>query len=363
MSTHLNYKVKGEIAFIAISNPPVNALAQPVRAELLAAVQSAMADPAVRAVVIHGTGRCFVAGADLREFEAPPRAPLLNDVLLAIEASSKLTIAAMHGLALGGGLELALACHYRCATADTRLGFPEIKVGLIPGSGGTQRLPRIVGAAMALEMMLGGAPVSAARALELGILDRVGDDADVAVAGAAFARELLSQGSAPRRLRDVTPEPAPADDALFARELGRLAQLGADQPAGRAIVECVAAAYQQPFDEALALSRRRFEECRTSLASRSLRHLFFAERTTSPVFRDGAQPVRRVAVVGAGTMGSGIATSLATSGYEVTLIDQEQAAVDAGLGRVAAAIGGAARKGRLTANEATAAVSRVGRRL
>jgi 3-hydroxyacyl-CoA dehydrogenase len=135
--------------------------------------------------------------------------------------------------------------------------------------------------------------------------------------------------------------------------------LGADQPAGRAIVECVAAVYQQPFDEALALSRRRFEECRTSLASRSLRRLFFAERTTSPAYRDGAQPVRRVAVVGAGTMGSGIATSLATSGYEVTLIDQQQAAIDAGLGRVTAAISGAARKGRLTANEATAAVSRV----
>jgi len=358
LSAHLNYRIEDGIAFIAISNPPVNALAQPLRVELLAAIQSAMTDPSVRAAVIHGSGRCFVAGADLREFEAPPLAPLLNDVLLAIEASGKLVVAAMHGLALGGGLELALACHYRCATPDTRLGFPEIKVGLIPGSGGTQRLPRVVGAATALEMMLGGAPISAARALELGILDRLIESADVADAGASFARELLSSGSAPRRLRDVTLEAVPTDAALFARELGRLAHVGADQPAGRAIVECVAAAYQQPFDEALALSRRRFEECRTSLASRSLRHLFFAERAASPAYRDGAHPVRHVAVVGAGTMGSGIATSLATSGYEVTLIDEEQAAVDAGLARLAATIGGAARKGRLTAEEATAAVSR-----
>ena len=154
----MHYRVEGGVALITLDNPPVNALAQALRAELLAAVQSAMADPAVSAAVIHGSGRCFVAGADLREFESPPRAPLLNDVLLAIEASGKLMVAAMHGLALGGGLELALACHYRCATADARLGFPEIKVGLIPGSGGTQRLPRVVGAATALELMLGGAP-------------------------------------------------------------------------------------------------------------------------------------------------------------------------------------------------------------
>ena len=359
LSAHLNYRIEDGIALLAISNPPVNALAQPLRAELLAAVQSAMTDPAVYAAVIHGSGRCFVAGADLREFEAPPRAPLLNDVLLAIEASGKLTLAAMHGLALGGGLELALACHYRCATADTRLGFPEIKVGLIPGSGGTQRLPRVVGATTALEMMLGGAPISAARALELGILDRLVAEADVAQAGAAFARELLSRNSAPRRLRDLAPEPAPGDAALFARELERLAPMGADQPAGRAIVECVAAAFQQPFDAALALSRRRFEECRTSLASRSLRHLFFAERAASPAFQTGARPVQKVAVVGAGTMGSGIATSLASCGYEVTLIDRDQAAVNAGLGRVTAAIAGAASKGRMSADDAAIALSRV----
>ena len=151
----------------------------------------------------------------------------------------------------------------------------------------------------------------------------------------------------------------PGDAALFARELSRLTALSADQPAGRAIVECVAAAYARTFDEALALSRRRFEECRTSLASRSLRHLFFAERATSPAYRDGAHSVRLVAVVGAGTMGSGIATSLATAGYEVTLIDQDHAVVDAGLGRVTASLGGAVRKGRLTAADAAAAVSRV----
>ena len=355
----VRYGIANGIATIAIDNPPVNALAQPVRAALLAAVLAAAGDPAVRALVILGSGRCFVAGADLREFELPPRAPLLNDVLLAIEALDKPVVAAVHGMALGGGLELALACHYRCAAAGASFGFPEIKLALIPGSGGTQRLPRLVGAATAFEMMLGGEPIGAARALDLGILDHLIDGPDVVRAALVFAQELIAQGRGPRRLRDLRPEPAPTDAALYARERERLARAGSDDLAGRAIVECVEAAYQQPFDNALALSRRRFEECRTSVASHSLRHLFFAERAGAAASRHDARPVQKVAVIGAGTMGSGIAVSLATSGHSVTLIDQDPAVVTAGLGRVATTIDGSASKGRMSAADAAAAIARV----
>jgi 3-hydroxyacyl-CoA dehydrogenase len=353
----ISSRIDGDVAIIAIDNPPVNALAQPVRAALQAAVRAAADDAAVKAIVIHGSGRCFVAGADLREFSAPPRAPLLNDVLLAIESTPKPVVAAMHGMALGGGLELALACHYRCALAGTMIGLPEIKLGLIPGSGGTQRLPRLVGAAPALGMMLTGDPIPAARALELGILDRLVDGGDVAAIGANFARELVARAAPPRRLRELQPEPADTDAALFERE--RQSRLATDELAGRAIVECVAAAYRQPFDQALALSRRRFEECRDSLASRSLRHLFFAERATALGYRRDARPVQQVAVIGAGTMGSGIATALATSGHAVVLLDPDPAALAAGLERVRAVIDGAVGKGRLDAAEGAAALARL----
>ena len=279
MTALVRHTIDDGIAILEIENAPVNALAQPVRAALLAAVLAADADPSVRGVVIHGAGRCFVAGADLREFDAAPRAPLLNDVLLSIEALSKPVLAALHGAALGGGLELALACHYQCATEDASLGFPEIKLALMPGSGGTQRLPRLIGAELALDMMLGGEPIGAARATELGILDRLITGADLIDAAKSFLHELLAQGAGPRRLRDVEPHPGPADAALYER--ARLARRNSGEMAGRYIVECVEAAYQQPFDVALALSRRRFEECRVSLDSRALRHLFFAERPAS----------------------------------------------------------------------------------
>ncbi len=347
------------IAILEIENPPVNALAQPVRAALLAAVQAAQADPAVHGVVIHGAGRCFVAGADLREFDAPPRPPLLNDVLLSIEALEKPVLAALHGAALGGGLELALACHYRYASEDARLGFPEIKLALIPGSGGTQRLPRLVGAAAALDMMLGGEPIDGARAVDLGILDRLVTAPDLAAAAAAHLRELIALGKGPRRVRELKAEPGPNDPAAYARARAGLAQRKSAEMAGRYIVECVEAAYHQPFDAALALSRRRFEECRVSLDSRALRHLFFAERSPASVGRKDSAAVQTVAVIGAGTMGSGIAVGLTTAGLDVVLIDSAAAAVDAGLERVTATIEASARKGRMTAIAAAAAIGRV----
>jgi 3-hydroxyacyl-CoA dehydrogenase len=359
MAAPVKHSIDGSIAILEIDNPPVNALAQPVRVALQAAVQAAEADPGVEGVVIHGAGRCFVAGADLREFDAPPRAPLLNDLLLIIEALGKPVIAAMHGAALGGGLELALACHYRCATEEASIGFPEIKLALMPGSGGTQRLPRLVGAPVALEMMLGGEPIDAARALRLGIVDRLIAGADRAGAAVGILRELIALKNGPRPLRKIKLHPGPDDAAVFAREREQLARRSFGQLAGRSVIECVEAAYQQPFEATLALSRRRFEECRVSLESRALRHLFFAERPTAKPVQKNGPALQSVAVIGAGTMGSGIAISLATSGHDVVIIDSEPTAVESGLQRVTSTIEASARKGRITAAAAAAAIGRV----
>jgi 3-hydroxyacyl-CoA dehydrogenase len=359
MSGSVTHSIEDNIAIFEIANPPVNALAHSVRSALLDAVLAADADPAVQGILVRGAGRCFIAGADLREFEAAPRAPLLNDVLLSIEALGKPVLAAMHGAVLGGGLELALACHFRCATEDASFGFPEIKLALMPGSGGTQRLPRLVGAKVALEMMLGGEPVDATRAHTLGIVDRLITDADLAEAAKQWLRELIAQGKTPRRLRQLELRPNAADAALFGVERERLVLSGSGDLAGRYIVECVEAAYHQPFDTALALSRRRFEECRVSPESRALRHLFFAERRPAQAARHTARAVQTVAVIGAGTMGSGIAISLATSGHDVILIDSEAAAVGAGLRRIATSIEASAKKGRMSPGAADAAIARV----
>jgi 3-hydroxyacyl-CoA dehydrogenase len=262
---------------LSIENPPVNALSQPVRQALLAAVERADADAEIAAMVIHGAGRHFVGGADIAEFDAAPKAPLLNDVLLRIEACGKPVIAAIHGAALGGGCELALACHYRIATGDASFGFPEIRLGLLPGSGGTQRLPRVVGIREALKWMLTGESATAPTARYLGILDRLAGP-DLVAAAVAYAEELLGSGAGPRRLRDaVVPGEALAEaDVAELRAAAVRRHPGTASP--NAIIECVMASTRLPFDEALALSRRRFEECRQSTASRALRHLFFAER-------------------------------------------------------------------------------------
>ena len=351
-------RVEDGLAIVEIENPPVNALARPVREGLLAALTACDADPAVRAVLVHGLGPHFVAGADIREFDSPPAAPLLNDVLLRLEALSKPVVACLHGVALGGGLELALASHYRCATRDASVGLPEVKLGLLPGSGGTQRLPRLVGPAIALEMMLTGAPIGAARAAEIGLVDRLLDGDDTLAAAIAYARELLGRRAPPRRLRDRTIDPNDVDPDFFAERRARSAVEISGLLAPGYIVELVEAAVRQPFDAALALSRRRFEECRTSAASRSLRHLFFAERPGQGP-RPAAHPVNRVAVLGAGTMGAGIAISLVTSGHDVVLIDPAAPAVEAALKRIGSTINGSVSKGRISANDAAAAIARL----
>jgi 3-hydroxyacyl-CoA dehydrogenase len=344
----------GEVGLIEIDNPPVNALAQPVRAALLAAAEALDADAGIKAIVVHGRGRHFIAGADIREFDAPPRQPLLNDVLLRLEACATPVVAALHGTTLGGGAELALASHYRCAARDLSFGLPEIKLGLLPGSGGTARLPRVVGIEKALELMTGGTPINFDAARSLGIVDHelAGD-----VRGGAidYARELIRTAAPVRRVCE-RPLAAPAVPTFFADYRKALPAAAARVPATGQIVAAVEAAVARPFREALARARELFEECRVSPESRSLRHLFFAERGTAP---PGGREIGSIGVVGAGTMGSGIAISAAGAGLKVALVDTQPAAVEAGLARIRASFDEAVRKGRLGAAAADAARRRV----
>lgn len=345
----------GDVALIVLDHPPVNALAQPVRAALLAAIESLDADPAVRAIVLHAIGRNFIAGADVSEFDQPPQAPLLNDLLLRLEACGKPVVAALHGATLGGGAEAALASHYRCATPDLRFGFPEVSLGLLPGAGGTVRLPRIAGWQASIELMTGGKPVDVETAAELGLIDRR-IEGDVRAAAVDWARELVAAGAEPPRLRE-RPAP-PADATTFDDCLRRLPPAQRGLPAPVRIVAALEACARQPFGAALTRARELFEECRVSGESRALRHLFFAERAVSRDI-ERARGVEQVGVIGAGTMGAGIAISLASAGIGVTLVDRDAAALDAGLARVRSGIDAAVRKGRLSAAAAAEARERV----
>ncbi|MBS0393215.1 MAG: enoyl-CoA hydratase/isomerase family protein [Proteobacteria bacterium] len=344
----------GDVGLIEIDHPPVNALAQPVRAALLEAIESLDHDPSIRAIVIHGRGRHFIAGADVREFDHAPRAPLLNDVLLMLESCGKPVVAAMHGTTLGGGAELALASHYRCATADLSFGLPEIKLGLLPGSGGTVRLPRLVATERALEMMTSGMPLGLEAARALGLVDHA-LAGDVRNAAVGYARELLGRGAGVRRTREREVVAAP-DPAQFERLRAALSPAARRVPASARIIEAVEVATHRPFGEALAHARTLFEACRTSVESRALRHLFFAERGAAVA---GARTVGRVGIVGAGTMGGGIAISAAAAGLTVTLVDTKAGAVEAGLARLRGSIDEAAGKGRMSSADAAAAKARV----
>ena len=247
---------RGSVLVVTVDNPPVNALGVDVRRGLAAAIEAAQADAAVAAVLIVGAGRNFIAGADIREFGKPPQPPALPDVCNRIEACSKPVIAAIHGAALGGGLEIALAAHYRLAVAGAKLGLPEVSLGLIPGAGGTQRAPRLIGVQDALDLMLGGRPVDARQALDLGLIDRLGKSDDVLGEGLAYALELLAAGAPPRRTRDARAALADRDAQRAALDAARKEvakkHRGLFSPAK--VVEAVEAALDQPIDRACASS-------------------------------------------------------------------------------------------------------------
>lgn len=343
------------VAVIVIDNPPVNALNIEVLEQLAAAVEQAAADEGVRAVVLSGAGKNFIAGADITLLpkiasgELPPVA--WQDYMARIENSPKPVIAAIHGAALGGGLETAMACHWRIAQAGAQVGQPEVKLGLIPGAGGTQRLPRLAGVEKAMEMCAYGEPLEARAALGAGIVDEV-VEGDVVVAAVEFARTA----PAVRRTRDLGEKLCEAAEAESLAEVFRQAvrRKLAHQTAPEAAIDAVAAAAKMPFEQGLEAERRLFEACLKGAQSKALIHVFFAERGTAKIpglAAAGAREVKKAAVIGAGTMGAGIAMCFANAGIPVWLSDASGEALERGLAGIRRQYESAVRKGRLGAEE------------
>ena len=355
-------ELRGKILLVTVDNPPVNALGVAVRRGLMAAIEAADANTAVGAVLIVGAGRNFIAGADIREFGLPPQAPLLTEVCSRIEASRKPAIAAIHGAALGGGLEVALGAHYRIAVASAKLGLPEVALGLLPGAGGTQRAPRLVGAAAALDIILSGRHVGAAEALKLGLIDRVAQSDDTLAEGLAYAQELLAAQAGPRRSRDAQAlaDRATAQAAIdAARADVQKKQRHLFSP--HKIVEAVQAALDKPFDEALKLERQFFMQCLDSPQRAGLIHAFFAEREVAKVPEAAAakpRPFKTIGVVGGGTMGAGIAVAALDAGLLVTMVERDQASIDRGRANVEKVYDGLVAKGRMTIEGKAAVMAR-----
>ncbi|CAO3410400.1 3-hydroxyacyl-CoA dehydrogenase NAD-binding domain-containing protein [Azospirillum largimobile] len=351
--TPVRYAREGRVGVITVDHPPVNALGHGVRSGLAAALEAGLADTGADALLLVCAGRGFMAGADIREFGRPSATPTLPELVARFDAADKPVIAAIHGSALGGGLEVALACHVRVALRSAKLGLPEVKLGLLPGAGGTQRLPRLVGAAKALEMILSGEPVGAEEALAMGLVDTVDDGTSVLEAGLRAADRLLAQGRMPQPVSARTGRIADTDPALFA---AKRAELGKRLPhlySPQRIVDAVEAAVTLPFAEGMARERELFLACMDSPQRAGLICAFFAEREAAKVpglpAGTPTREIRKVGVVGAGTMGAGIAMCFANAGIPAVLLDCAQEALDRGVAAIRRSYEGTARKGRLTA--------------
>jgi 3-hydroxyacyl-CoA dehydrogenase len=343
----------GDIAVIAADNPPVNALRQEVRAGLAEAFRAAEADSGVRAIVLACRGRTFFAGADITEFGKPPVPPSLHEVIALVEGLSKPVVAAIHGTALGGGLELALGCHYRVAVPSAKLGLPEVKLGILPGAGGTQRLPRAVGPVKALRMIVSGEPIGAEEAHREGLVDAVSQGELVADA-VAFARRIADARPLPR-LRDRNDKLQGADRAAFDAAAAELTKRARGLKAPHACVEAVRLTLDTPVEQGLARERELFRELVAGDQSKAQRHVFFAEREAAkvPDMPKGTKEraVAKAAVIGAGTMGGGIAMSLANAGIPVTLIETADEALRRGLATIEKNYRATAARGGLTTEE------------
>ncbi|WP_313222998.1 3-hydroxyacyl-CoA dehydrogenase NAD-binding domain-containing protein [Stutzerimonas nitrititolerans] len=337
MSELVRLQKRGEIALIIADNPPVNALGQAVRQGLLQAFQAAEADPQVAAVVLLCEGSTFFAGADIKEFGKPPMAPSLPEVIDAIEGGSKPSVAVIHGTALGGGLEVALGCHYRIARTDAKVGLPEVKLGLLPGAGGTQRLPRLAGVAQALDMILSGAPIASTEARDHHIVDEL-FDGDPLEAGLAYAHRLLQEGRGVRRSGEQTRGLQGADNAALIA--ARHAEVARRMPGLFSPLRCIAAveaATRLPLAEGLRRERELFMECLDSPQRAALVHVFFAERQAGRIadLPAATQPraITTAAVIGGGTMGVGIALCFANAGVPVKLLEVGDEALQRALQR------------------------------
>ena len=341
----------GDVLVVTIDNPPVNALGAAVRQGLLAALQQAQADAAVAAVLLVGAGKAFIAGADIREFGKPPVPPALPEVCRAIEGSDKPVVAVLHGAALGGGLEVALSAHYRLALPAATVGLPEVNLGLLPGSGGTQRAPRLMGVQAATALMLSGQHLKAQAALQAGLVDKLVEGADAQAEGLAYVRELLAAKAPVRRTRDLAIAEPQAALAWLEEQKAETAKKARGLFSPLKIIECVQAAVQLPFDEGLARERALFIECLDSPQRAGLIHAFFAEREVAKVPEAQAaqpRPVASVAVIGGGTMGAGIAVAALDAGLPVTMIERDAESIARGRANVEKVYNGLVAKGRMT---------------
>lgn len=352
MFTSEDYERNGAVAIIRLNNPPVNGLAHHVREAIFAGVETALNDAEVKAIVLIGAGKMFCGGADLRQFNTPAAsaAPSLRVVIDRIEASPKPVVAAIHGIAYGGGLELALACHCRVVAPGTKVALPEVKLGLLPGGGGTQRLPRLIGVELALQVIVSGDPVDAENAVKLGIADEL-IEGDLLAGAVAYAKRIVSAAA-------QHPVSSKREARIeYAEEFFSAARAKAEKerrgfPAPLECIACVEAAVNLPIEEGLLFERQRFEALLNGTASKALRHLFFAEREAAKVAdlppTQAARPIARVGVVGAGTMGAGIAMCFANAGIPVTLMDVRQEALDRGLSLIHRNYAATVAKGKLS---------------
>ena len=344
----VRYERRGAVAVITLDNPPVNALGAAVRRGVAEGIGRAITDPRITAIVLTGAGRCFSGGADIREFGQPPVSPTLRDIIDMAEQSPKLTVAAVHGAAYGGGLELPLGCHYRVGAPSAEMTLPEIKLGIIPGAGGTQRLPRLIGAVRALEIVLSGEPVGAEEAVKLGILDAVADGGLVEAA-VAFAEARVADGSSLRKTSERKALPPP--DGFFADQRKSIARRSRGLIAPGHCIDAVEGAITLPFADGMKKERELFVACRDSPQSKAQRHVFFAEREAAKipdVPRDTpVLPIDTAAVIGCGTMGGGIAMNFANAGIPVTVLENKSDALEKGLGVIARNYAATVAKGRL----------------
>ena len=344
-----------DVLVIVSDNPPVNALAAAVRIGLDAGIKEAMSNAAVKAVVIRCDGRTFFAGADITEFTKAPVMPQLPQVVDAIEACTKPVIAAIHGTALGGGCEITLGCHYRIAVPSAKIGVPEVKLGLLPGAGGTQRLPRVASVEVAATMCATGDPVPAAKAVEFGLIDKLAGESTLEADAIAFARECIAKG--PRRSRDLPVKGDAASVQKVAQANARKFR-GFDAPAAN--LACVEAATRLSFDEGIAFEREQFMRLMMGSQSAAQRHIFFAERQAQKI--DGVAPdvrpreIKRVGVIGAGTMGGGISMNFLSAGIPVTIVEMKADALERGTGVMRKNYEASAAKGRLKPEQVEAAL-------
>ncbi len=349
------------IAVLTLDNPPVNALGHALRAPLFEALQQAKADDAVQAIVITCAGRTFIAGADISEFGKPPKEPSLPDLIAMLESIDKPTVAAIHGTALGGGLELALGCHYRVADKSAMIGLPEVNLGLIPGAGGTVRLPRLVGPEAALKMIVSGKPIGMDEAVRLGAVDRLAET-DLLAEAIAFAREKAASGNAHPHIR-ARAEKLAVDLAAFDEAVRAVTKKARGLTAPHTAAEAVRNAITMEFDAALDRERELFLERRDSAESAAQRHLFFATREATKVPGVGreteARKIARAGVIGAGTMGTGIAMALANGGIPVTILEMNEDAIARGLAHVEKTYAGSVKRGSIAPEEKEARIARI----